>query len=84
MTQLWKGEEIFRSDCELQIALSDIDFFKDDATACDLIMQSRCHKFIPTLSILKKILTLCDPQQNSSAWRTENCCPTVCCVVLPY
>ena len=54
MTQLWKGEEIFRSDCELQIAPSDIDFFKDDATACDLIMQSRCHKFIATLSILKK------------------------------
>ena len=54
MTQLWKGEEIFRSDCDLQIAPSDIDFFKDDATVCDLIMQSRCHKFIATLSILKK------------------------------
>lgn len=41
MTQLWRGEEIVRSDCELQIAPLDIDFFKDDATACDLIMQSR-------------------------------------------
>ena len=54
MTQLWRGEEIVRSDCELQIAPLDIDFFKDDATACDLIMQSRCHKFTATLSILKK------------------------------
>ena len=48
----------FQSDCKLQLAPFDIHLIrKDDATVCSLLMQTRCHKFIPTLCILNEILT---------------------------
>ena len=48
----------FQSDCELPLAPSDIQFFKEDGvTTCGLLIQTTSHQFIGTLCILKEVLT---------------------------
>lgn len=59
-----KGERrAFKSDCELPLAPSDIQFFKEDGvTTCSLLIQTTSHQFIGTLCILKEVLTpFCGP-----------------------
>ena len=48
----------FHKSAAAMAHLQTFEFFKeDDATACGLLMQTRCHKFIGTLCILKEIVT---------------------------
>ena len=79
-------EESVRAMVQEFIAhLQTFEFFKEgDATASGPLTQTRSHKFIGTLYILKEILThLAVLKQNSSAWRTVLCCSTISCFLLP-
>ena len=56
-TQLWKREGVFSQTVNFNLHVQIYEFFKeDDATSCGLLMQTRCHKFIGTLSIPKEVL----------------------------
>ena len=57
-TQLWKKRELFSQTVNFNYHLQIFEFSKENAaTACGLLMQTRCHKFIATLCILKEIFT---------------------------